>query len=299
MDTYIEVKFYTEKVIDADKIFDDVFGEISRIEHKYSLYKPNSVVNQINSSREAVIDEETYKLLSYAIFVSSLTSGAFDITVFPLSRLWAEGIKSKEPPSDELIESLKTCVDFRRIKLTKLNEKKFKVKLLPPLKGIDLGGIAKGYAIYSAAKVLESHGLNTYLINAGGDIYCHGDRIWRIGLQHPRKPFGEIMGIIELKNTSVCTSGDYERYFINRGKRFHHIVDPKSGYPSTGFISATVVFPNPVISDALSTGIFVLGYNEEVLNRITRLLEGLDYILIDEDLKVYKSEGLKKFSLSL
>ena len=153
MDTYIEIKFYYSNQTSADEIFNKVFNEISRIENKFSIYKKNSIVNKINQYRKYNIDKETYNLISNAILVSSITNGAFDITILPLTQLWDINSQQNIVPSEKDILIHKNYVDYNKIKLEKENNEYF-VKLLPPLKGIDLGGIAKGFAIKEINKIL-------------------------------------------------------------------------------------------------------------------------------------------------
>ncbi|MFQ3675492.1 MAG: FAD:protein FMN transferase [Endomicrobiia bacterium] len=298
MDTYIEIKFYSSNKTSADEIFNKVFNEISRIENKFSIYKEDSIVTKINQYKNYKIDEETYNLISDAIFVSSMTNGAFDITILPLTQLWNINSQQNIVPSEKNILEYKNYVDYKKIKLKQENNEYF-VKLLPPLKGIDLGGIAKGFAIKEITKILTHYGIKKFLINTGGDIYCSNNKIWKIGIQHPRKPFGEVMAILKLKNVSICTSGDYERFFMKNNVRYHHILNPKTGSPAKKSVSVTIVTKDPVLSDALSTGIFVTGYDINMLNKLRSQIGLLEYIIIDEHYNVFKSRQFANLKIHL
>lgn len=297
MDTYFEIKLYHTNSKTVNEIFNKVFNEISRIEDKFSIYKEESIVSKINKNKNCAIDEETFNLISESIFISSITSGAFDITILPLVKLW--NIKSDKPeiPSLQKISLAKKSVDYKKIVLEKENGKYY-IKLLPPLEGVDLGGIAKGHAIKSVLQILNRNNINTYLINAGGGIYCKGKK-WIIGLQHPRKNFGEIYATLPLQNLTISTSGDYERFFIKNGKRYHHIINPSTGFPAENQVCVSVIVEDPIIADGLSTALFITGENFEVINKLKKMFKCLEYIIVDENLNVYKSNGLSKVQTHL
>ncbi|TFH48982.1 MAG: FAD:protein FMN transferase, partial [Methanothrix sp.] len=155
---------------------------------------------------------------------------------------------------------------------------------------IDLGGIAKGYAADRAAEVMRKNGINTGLINAGGDIIAFGDRIWHIGIKHPRKP--GTFATIPIKNRAIATSGDYERFFIEDGRRYCHILDPATGRPADRYISATIIADRCADADAWATALFVKGLDslEKVL-----IQKGMDWIAIDQEGKVFASSALKEY----
>ncbi len=295
MDTYFEVKFYYKDKNAAYYILNKVFNEISRIENKFSVFNSSSIIYEINQKKNLFIDEETYNLISNSIYISSITNGAFDITILPLALQWKINLQESNLPSKKNIEQTKNFVDYKKIilkKYIKSDETKYQIILSSPLKGIDLGGIAKGYTIKSIKNILDKHKIKNYLINAGGEVYCNGDKVWKIGIQHPRKPFGEIYTILKLQNMTISTSGDYERYFIKDNVRYHHIIDPKTGFPANRSISVSIICKDPILADGLSTAIFVIGNDLNQINEIQKKTDTFDYILIDKNLQIHKS---KKF----
>jgi len=253
MGTFVEV-------FSADKRAPDiVFKEIERIENLLSKYKPESEISQLNRLGKLAVSDDTFYIIKKAKEFSELSQGAFDITVAPLMDLWGFTDKNFVIPKDEDIKNALTLVGSDKIILHDDNNVvEFKTHGMK----IDLGGIAKGYALDCAVKKLKENGINSCLLDAGGQIYGLGDdffgRPWRIAIQTPRGK--GIMGDLELKNMSVSTSGDYEQYFEKNGKRYSHILDPRTGYPSDlGIVSVTVVAPEALTADFLSTAVFVLG----------------------------------------
>jgi len=241
-----------------------IFNELERIYKKYNPNDPNSVVSKINGSDDWVdVDEETFVLLDAAVRFSKLTEGSFDPTLGELIQLWgfdriAEKLPSRVPTSEEINEALKRV----GIDKLELDFQRRRVRLLHGAK-LDLGGIAKGYALdraYQVAKEVDKD--CTGFVEAGGDIRIlgpkFGSRPWVVGVRDPRNASSAI-AYLYLTSGAVATSGDYERYFEVEGVRYHHILDPKTGLPARGAISITVVADNAVTADALSTAGFVMG----------------------------------------
>ncbi|MCX5713419.1 MAG: FAD:protein FMN transferase, partial [Candidatus Omnitrophica bacterium] len=237
MGTFVEV-------ISPDKRASSIaFDEIKRIEDLLSKYKPASEVSQLNVKGELRVSPETFFIIKRSKEFSLASGGAFDITIAPLVDLWGFTDKKFKIPQDAQIkESLKLVGSEKII----LNERDNVVKFSFPGMKIDLGGIAKGYALDCAAHKLRKQGIKSCLINAGGQIYCLGDKFgtpWKIGIRDPRTR--NLTGSMELKNRSVSTSGDYEQFFIKDGARYAHILNPKTGKPVTsGIISVTVTAPD-------------------------------------------------------
>lgn len=250
MDTLVEIKTSVRNEAAVKKAFE----EMERIDNKFSAYKEGSEVFKINSSKKTRIgvDDETRDLIRFALDISSASEGAFDITVFPLIKLW-DIKKLKRVPSNKKINLALCNTGYQKISLSNgtLRRQSSAVQ-------IDLGGFVKGYAVDKAVETLKKHGVKSALVNAGGDIRVFGDKYWKIGIQHPRKN-DKLLGILTLKNKSIVTSGDYERFFIKDNKRFCHIINPKTGYPSDQLISVTVISDECVLADALATAVFVLG----------------------------------------
>jgi len=248
------------EVTAADKrAFDIVFDEISRVENLMSIYKPESEISRLNLYGRLKAGREVKEIITQSKKFFNETEGAFDITVAPVVDLWKEAIKLKRLPDEGSLAEARKLIGSEKIIV---DEETSEIKFLNKGMKIDLGGIAKGYAIDSALRRLKENGINSCLINAGGDIYCLGRKarqLWRIGVQHPREP-REFIKYLELEDKAVATSADYEQYFILDNQRFSHIINPKTGYPAeTDIISVTVISSDSLTADALATAIFVLG----------------------------------------
>lgn len=230
-------------------------ARLEECDRKFSIFIPTSPVACFNRSGQAIDDPEVVALIAKACEVSSLTEGAFDITVYPLLELWGFYGENPRRPRREEIELAQKKVGWRNLVITngQVTKKNAAVQ-------IDLGAIAKGYALDEARKVLLASGVSNALINVGGDIYALGKRNqqpWKIGIRHPRR--AGLLGTWEQTGRAVSTSGDYEQFFIQDGVRYHHIIDPRTGYPATNLVSVTVVGEDATLSDAYATALFVLG----------------------------------------
>jgi len=263
------------------------FDEMKRVEALMSTYLPDSEVSQINNAagKEAVaVSPELLKVIEEGIRWGEKSDGLFDITIHPLVDLWDFDGEGKSVPNPEAIEDALGLVNFRDIRITGN-----KALLTREGMAINLGGIAKGYAVDRAIDILRGLVPNG-IINAGGDLYAFGQREpghpWVIGLQHPRKP-QEVLASFALQNRGVATSGDYQRYFMQKGKRFHHILNPETGMPADGAVSVTVLANSVMEADALSTAVFVMGADR-----------GLDWIesLDNAEAMVILEGGASRFS---
>lgn len=252
MGTFIEVTSPDKRAI---KI---VFDEVSRIEKLLSKYNPDSEISRLNKSGQVKASPETFFIIGQSVEFWKLTEGAFDITVGPLLDLWGFTQKQYTVPKDEKIKSVLGLIGSDKIILNiRDNMIKFKLSGVK----IDLGSIAKGYALDCAINKLKQAGIRSCLIDAGGQVHCLGDKFgvpWNIAVKDPRQK--GFIGYLELKDKAVATSGDYEQYFTKKNKRYAHIIDPKTGYPAAaGIVSVTVVACDGLTADALATAIFVLG----------------------------------------
>ena len=235
-----------------------VFEEIQRIDNLLSKYKDDSEVALLNKKGELPVSPETFYVIKKSKEFWQLSGGAFDVTVVPLMDLWGFTQQSYRIPSDdEIKEALRYVGSDKIIFNDKNNVVKFKVLGVK----IDLGAIGKGFAVDCAVKKLKERGIKSCLVNAGGHIYCLGDRSgrpWKIAIQDPRK-LG-FAGYVKLKDRAIATSGDYRQFFIEGNRRYAHIIDPRTGYPAdSGVISATVIAPDCTTADAIATAVFVLG----------------------------------------
>jgi len=255
MGTYIEV---TSPYSQAPGI---VFEEIARIEGLLSRFDPASEISILNRTGSLKASPETFEIIKKAKEFYRLTDGAFDITVGPLMKIWGFTDKQFRVPEQSQISSALEVVGSDNIIL---QEEDNVVKFEFPGMEVDLGGIAKGYSLDQAVRRLKENHIDSCLINAGGQVFCLGDKFgrpWQIGIRDPRRK--GLSGDLELSDKSVATSGDYEQYYIADNQRYSHIIDPRRGYPaSSGVVSVTVIAEQAMTADALATAIFVLGKKE-------------------------------------
>jgi thiamine biosynthesis lipoprotein len=290
MGTVVEITLVGEEELSRKAAF-QAFQEIKRIEYLMSPWIESSDVSRINRSagKEWVkISSETIEVIKKAQEVSELSGGGFDITVSPLVQLWRKAReKGIPPPMQEIKENL-SLVNFRDVTFNSEG----RVFLKKEGMAIDLGGIAKGYAVDKAFELLRDLGYKNLIVNAGGDLRVGGSKPegpWSIGIQHPRDP-EKIMARISVSDTAVATSGDYEKFFIHQGKRYHHILNPRNGFPAEKCQSVTVLHNEGATADALATAIFVLG--PEKGYPLCQRLEGVECLIVDK-------HGKSTFSLNL
>ena len=270
------------------------FDELDRVGALLNFYSESSEVSQINKNageRPVSVSRETLDIIEKAIFVSEMTDGAFDVTVGPLVKLW--DLKKQVIPEKRAVDEMMKRVGYKNIIIDKASSSVFL-----KLKGaqIDLGGIEKGYAVDKVADVLHRNGITSGVISVGGEIRAMGTKPdgtpWRIGVQNPRQKSDDdqVIATLELSNKALSTSGDYVRYFEKDGVRYHHLMDPKTGYPSTQCGSATIVADDNTTTDGFSK-LFVLG-PEKGLAVAQKL--GFDVLFIDCKGNVVMSPQLKK-----
>lgn len=241
------------------------FNEVAQIHRLTDYYSAESDVNRINTAKggeSVAIDYRTVEILRIALEISEQSEGAFDITIAPVKDLWNFSGEPVLPQSEDIARELKR-VDWRRIVLDRAN---LQVSKQSDDVWIDLGGAAKGYAADRAAEVLRDAGISAAMLDFGGNVVVFGanaktkDGMWRIGLQKPFAPMGEYNLKLSLRDKAVVTSGSYEQNFEQNGKRYHHILDPQTGFSAEpGFDSVSVVHASSLTADCLSTACFVLG----------------------------------------
>lgn len=273
--------------------FDAAIKEMERIENEMSEWRENTPVSIINqkAGKEAVaVSEEVFKVISAAQKVSELSNGAFDISWASMRGLWKFGKDEERVPSPEEIRQRLPLVNYKNIEL---DEAKRTVFLKKEGMAIGLGAIAKGYSVDKAMEKMTTLGVKNAIIKAGGDMRIQGTKDgepWNVGIKHPRDK-KKLLGKLSLSNISVSTSGDYERYFIKNGILYHHIIDPRTGYPSGGCQSVTIIAPDTMTSDALSTAVFVLGAEKGM--KLMKSLPGIEGIIVDSKGNIYDSSGIK------
>ncbi|MFW6312941.1 MAG: FAD:protein FMN transferase [Spirochaetota bacterium] len=250
-----------------DGLFESVFARVREVEERMSTSEDDYTTTELMAVNDAAgeaavtVSPDTFDVVRQAVEYSRRTGGAFDVTVGPLVSLWGIGSGGEQVPAESLIEETLESVDYRRVRLDPAQQT---IYLPDPDMAVDVGGIAKGYAADEAARVLREQGVSSALLDFGGNILTVGEKPdgspWRIGIQVPDAGRGEYLGIAEVVDLAVVTSGTYERYFSHDGVRYHHILDTETGYPArNGIESVTIITPESMRADALSTALFVMG----------------------------------------
>ena len=245
---------------------------------------------RLNLHGGGIVSEPMAELITRALIISRLSKGAFDPSCAPLIKLYTEAEKRGLPPAEKEIAACLRRVGWQKIRLQNRRLS------LPEGMALDLGGIAKGFIVDKVARYLDNLKLSGFLINAGGDIFCSGlnpeGKKWQIGIQSPWKE-KEIVAIIRLSNRAVATSGDYRRYLLIKGKKYGHIIDPRTGKTVQEFpVSATVVATDCTTADGLATACYVLGRKEGIM-LLTRI-KGVEGMLLDKDGKTSATSGWHK-----
>lgn len=292
--TTINIKVYAESDTKARKIAQQAYDEIERIDRTMSSQNTQGELSILDSKAGqdwVSISPDLYRVLERSQYYSRLSNGAFDVTIGPVERAWGFLSNSPHLPEPKKLKSELRLVDYRYIDLAN-----GKIRLLKPGMEIDLGAIAKGYAVDRALEVIRKAGAFSGLIEAGGDLRFFGTKPggkeWKIGIAHPRKN-DQIITVKNIGLQAVATSGDYERFFFRDGKRYHHILDPRTGFPADKSVSVTIWTQTAMDADALSTTVFVLG-PEKGLELIEKL-PGTECLIFYEQngqLRYKMSQGL-------
>lgn len=290
MGTSISVELWADDDKTAQAAIEAVMQEMTRIDRTMSPYIETSELALIN--REATqhpvkISAEMMHLLKTSIHYSEVSRGAFDITFASVGYLY--DYRNHIKPTDAQIASHLNAIDYRSMKL---DEKTGTVYFTKPGMRIDLGGIAKGYAVDRGAEILSTRGINNAIVTAGGDSRILGDRRgrpWIVGIKNPREENKSAVAL-PLTDTAISTSGDYERYFMDGDRRVHHIINPKTGKSATGVRSVSVLAPHGIDTDALTKPLFILGVQRgmEIIDKIP----GVDAIVIDDQGQMFYSKNL-------
>ncbi len=239
----------------------ELFREIERLEAVLSEWREDSSLSAVNraaGARPVPVPPELLEVVAIAGEASAATGGAFDATWRPLADLWRFDGERRHPPAARAVEARRALVDYRNVEV---DARAGTVFLRRRGMRLGFGGVAKAYIAERAAAIASAAGVQGVLVDAGGDVVArggNGGRPWRIAIRHPRSP-GAALATVELRDRSIATSGDYESFFAVGGRRYHHILDPRTGYPATACQSVTVIAPSGALADALATGLFVLG----------------------------------------
>jgi thiamine biosynthesis lipoprotein len=290
MGTNIDLEIWHEDAARGEAALDAVIAEMHRIDRLMSHYKPESQLSRINAraaQEPVVVDPELFNLIRESLRFSQITEGAFDITYASVGYLY--DYRNHVKPDDAQIEAALPAVNWRNLIL---DEKQHSVRFERPGMRIDLGGIAKGYAVDRGIAILQERGVRHAAVTAGGDTRIIGDRFgrpWIVGIRHPDDK-SKVITRIPLVDTAMSTSGDYERYFDENGVRYHHILDPKTGKSASKVRSATILGPTAMETDGLSKTAFILG-PEKAIEIIERLPD-FDAIFVSPDGRVLYTKGL-------
>ncbi len=298
--TYIQMQI---RAVNPEEKIEEASDLIAAVEEKMSLNLADSEINEINNAageQAVAVSDDTFEVIEKAVEYAELSEGRFDPTVGPLVELWdissggreVEEGESKVPSEAEIDDKLE-LIGYEKVEL---NSDKNEIFLTQEGMKFDVGGIAKGYAADKVTDYLEESQAKGGHISLGGAVAVFGDREdgspWRVGIQDPLSNRGDAVARIELTDMAVDTSGNYERYFMEDGVRYHHILSTEDGYPvDAGVISATIVSESSFEADALSTVVFTSGVDEGL--RLIEDISGLETMIITDEKEVYLTEGIK------
>jgi thiamine biosynthesis lipoprotein len=295
MGSEVRVSVWTDRATDARAAMAAVFAEFDRLDALLSVWKADSDVARINAAagRAPVrVDRETIHILRTAQQVSDWSEGKFDVTFGTLSDVWKfDHDRDNRVPSRAEIAARLPLIDYKAVVIDDGNST---VLLSRAGMRIHLGGIGKGHAVDRAAAILRGGGFGDFMIQAGGDLYVagtSGQGPWRLGINDPRGAPGDSFAVVELSDATFSTSGDYERFFIKDGVRYHHILDPETGDPARGCVSVTIVSASAILADAMSTAVFLLG-PEKGMALIERRPD-LQAVIVTASNQVLVSSGLR------
>jgi thiamine biosynthesis lipoprotein len=292
MGTEISVRLWHEDPQRGEEIVEQVFAEAARINALMSTYLEDSRISEINrraADEPVLAGEELYNLIRRSLDISVLTRGAFDITYDSVGQHY--DFRERRRPDEKTVEAERKLINFRFVEL---DQAAGTVTFLEQGVRINLGGIAKGYAVERGVHILRVNGVRHGIVTAGGDSRLLGDRRgqpWMVGIRDPRND-GQVAISVPLEDEAISTSGDYERYFEEGEIRYHHIIEPSTGAPAGGVHSATVLGPDAVLTDALSTSVFVMGVDQGL--RLIATLPDYESIVIDDQGRIYYSDGLRQ-----
>jgi thiamine biosynthesis lipoprotein len=271
-------------------------AEVRRLEDALSEWKPESEIGQVNAHAGdwVSLGPDATAVVERGLWAGKLSEGRFDITFQSLSRVWKFGSAADahpSPPTAAQVAKLKPRVDYRRVELDASGRR---VRIGKDQQ-LGLGGIAKGYIVDQAARTLKEGGVQGFLAQAGGDLYGAGRKPdgspWVSGIQDPRAAQGQFFAVLELTDHAFSTAGDYARAYVVGGKRYHHIIDPKTGYPATACRSVTVWAPDATTADAVDDAVFILGPARGLA--LVESLEGVGAVVVDASNQVFVSERVK------
>lgn len=301
--TYVRIRVYDEGKESALK---PAFDRVKELGDKITINQKGSEIDEVNEQagiKPVKVSDDVYTLVKRAYEYSQDSQGGFDMAIGAITQLWRIGFDDARKPSQEEIDQALKLVDYHKIEL---NDKEKTVYLKEKGMIIDLGAIAKGYITDEVVKVLKKQGVTTAIVDLGGNVYVLGhsprgeNQDWTVGIQDPNMARGSVLGSIKERNKTLVTSGIYERYLEVDGKKYHHLFDPKTGYPFDNDIaSVTIITDKSIDGDGLSTAVFSMGVKKGLEYVESELNKGTEAIFVTKDDKVYVTDPIKDtFKLS-
>jgi thiamine biosynthesis lipoprotein len=298
MGTHLAYAAFTTAAVDENAVralFDAATSEIVRLENLMTTWDPSSEVSRINAAagqHAVAVSPETFDVIRESLHDSAISEGTFDITFETLHGLWKfDQDLDPHPPTREQVRDQVKYVGYAHVKI---NPTARTVYLDEAHVRIGLGGIAKGYAVDHASKVLSDGGLKSFYVQAGGDLYARGTKpdgsAWSAGIRDPRGPEGDYFAMMPVSDHAFSTAGDYERTYVVDGRRYHHIIDPRTGYPATASRSVTIWAPTALLADEIDDAVFILGPEKGLA--LVESLDGVGAVIVDAHNRVWTSERL-------
>lgn len=293
MGTAIKVTLYDSN---NEEILNKVFDRIVEIENLVSINKEGTEIDELNKNagvKPVKLSEDSYNIVEKGLEYSKISNGGYDISIGPLVKLWSIGLPEANVPTEDKIKEAINKVGYSKVEINKDTKEVF---LKEEGMILDLGSIAKGYVTDEVVDILKKEGVTQAIIDLGGNIYALGkkdgvDR-WKVGIQDPNSERGNVVGAIDVSDKTVVTTGIYERFLEKDGVKYHHVLNPKTGYPyETNIAGVTIVSDKSIDADALSTLIFTKGVDEGL--KFIEELENIDAIFITKDNKIYLTKGIK------
>ena len=289
MDTYMTLTAYGDH---AGEAVDAAVDEIERLDALLSVSDQDGEIYTLNQNGSEIVSEDTAELIERSLAFYKSTDGLFDITVYPLMDAWGFTTEKYRVPSQKEIRKLLQRVDASKVSY----DAKTRMVTLPDDMEIDLGGIAKGYTSGRVMDIFRQHGVTSGIVSLGGNVHLCGAKtdgsLWKVAIENPDKSDNYI-GVVSAKDKAVITSGGYERYFEQDGKRWHHILDPRTGWPAeSGLSSVSIVSGDGTLADALSTSLFIMG-KEDAISYWKKHADSFDVILVEGDGSITITQGLQ------
>jgi thiamine biosynthesis lipoprotein len=287
MDTVMSFTAYGRN---CEEAVDAAMKEVQRLDDLLSTGNETSEISQINESGSGSMSEDTAVILSRAMEVYDSTGGLFDVTIYPVMKLWGFTDQQYQVPTEEELKEVLSLVDASKIRI------EGDEVTLQAGQQIDLGGIAKGYTSAVVMEVFREYGISSGIVSLGGNVQVLNRKTdgscWRIGIRDPQSETGDILATVEVENEAVITSGGYERYFEQDGNTYIHIIDPRTGYPAEGDLaSVTVISEDGMLADALSTSLYIMGFDGAVAYWQS-YREMFDMVLVTDEGEIYATDGI-------